>query len=492
MRTLTLAAILAATAACVSGCMTVGPNYSRPEVQVPATWRIDLSEAEEVANTTWWEQFDDRVLNDLIQSALRGNLDVRIAAARVDQFIGLLRAARSQGLPQVGYGANVSRNRTSEVGMPPLSPLLDPVFNLYQGTLQASWQIDLFGRVRRLTEAAQAQVYASQQAQRGVVLSLVTGVATSYITLRGLDRQLEVAQATARNFGETLRIFELRERDGLVSETELSQVRSQYKLAQSTIPAVEQQIAIVENGISVLLGQNPGPIPRGKSISELALPVIPADLPSTLLERRPDILQAEQNLVAANANVGATRALYYPTISLTGALGSVSTAFGDFLSGPASLWSIAAGVTGPIFTSGAIGGQVQSAEAQKRQAELIYRQTILGAFNDTNNALIGSQKTTEQAARQQERVDALREYARLSSLKFEDGLIGYLEVLVSENDLFSAELSLANFQAARFNQVISVYQSMGGGWVDIADSMTPVSLSQNRKGTSVQGAVKSN
>ncbi|MCC8396848.1 efflux transporter outer membrane subunit [Paraburkholderia sp. MMS20-SJTR3] len=480
MRTLTLAAIIAATTVCVGGCFTVGPNYSRPEVSVPATWRIDLPQAEEVANTAWWEQFQDPVLNALIQTALRDNLDVRIAAARVDQFAGLVRATRSQGLPQIGYGANVSRSRTSEVGMPPLSPALDPIFNLYQGTLSAAWQVDLFGRVRRLTEAAQAQVFASEQAQRGVVLSLVTGVATSYITLRGLDRQLEVARATARIFAETLRIFELRYRDGLVSETELSQVRSQYKLALSTIPAVEQQIAIVENGISILLGQNPGPIPRGKSISELVLPSIPSDLPSTLLGRRPDILQAEQNLVAANANVGAARALYYPTISLTGALGSVSTAFGDFLSGPAALWSIAAGVTGPIFTAGAIEGQVQSTEAQKRQAELVYRQTILGAFSDTNNALIGAQKTSEQTASQQERVDALREYARLSNLKFEDGLIGYLEVLVSENDLFAAELSLASLQAARFNQVIGVYQSVGGGWVDIASSLSSVPLSADR------------
>jgi outer membrane protein, multidrug efflux system len=487
MRTLTRAAIVAAAAVCLAGCFAVGPDYSRPEVPVPATWRIDLPQAEEVVNAPWWEQFDDPVLNDLIQTGLRENLDVRIAAARVDQFIGLLRSARSQGLPQINYGANVSRNRASQVGMPPLPPTLDPVFNLYQGALSASWQIDLFGRVRRLTEAAQAQVYASQQAQRGVVLTLVAGVATSYITLRGLDRQLEIAQATAQNFGATLHIFELRYRKGLVSETELSQVRSQYKLAQTAIPAIEQQIAIVENGISILLGQNPGPIPRGKSVSELVLPVIPADLPSTLLERRPDILQAEQNLVAANANVGATRALYYPNISLTGALGSVSTAFGDFLAGPAQVWSLAAGITGPIFTAGAIGGQVQSAEAQKRQAQLIYRQTVLGAFNDTNNALVSSQKTIEQASLQQERVDALREYARLSSLKFEDGLIGYLEVLVSENDLFSAELALASLQASRFNQVISVYQAMGGGWVDIADSLTPVSLSAEPKGNSLLG-----
>ncbi|WP_353189417.1 efflux transporter outer membrane subunit [Pandoraea pnomenusa] len=488
MRTPMRAAIVAVATGCLAGCMTVvGPDYRRPEVQAPATWRIDLPQAEAIANTAWWEQFQDPVLDDLIQSALRDNLDVRVAAARVDQFMGVLRSARAQGLPQIGYGASAGRNRASQVGMPPLPPTLDPVFTLYQGTLSAAWQIDLFGRVARLTEAAQAQVYASEQAQRGVVLSLVTGVASSYITLRGLDRQLEVAQSTAGNFGETLRIFELRFKKGLVSQTELSQVSSQYKLAQAAVPAIEQQIAAVENAICVLLGRNPGPIPRGKPVSALVLPEIPAALPSSLLERRPDILQAEQNLVAANANVGATRALYYPSISLTGALGSISTAFGDFLSGPAQVWSLAAGIAGPIFTSGAIGGQVQSAEAQKVQAELIYRQTVLAAFSDTNNALIGSRKSIEQTELQQQRVIALREFSRLSRLKFEDGLIGYLEVLVSENDLFSAELSLAALQASRYNQVIGVYRAMGGGWVDIAGRGTPVALNATRDARSARG-----
>jgi multidrug efflux system outer membrane protein len=467
--------MLTAVSVSVAGCM-VGPNYERPAVEKPEKWRIDLPKAEEVVNTKWWEQFGDPVLNQLIETALRDNLDVRVAAARVDQFIGILRTSRAQALPQISYSANASHNRTSEVGMPPLSPVLDPEFNLYQGTLAAFWQIDLFGRVRRLNEAAQAQVYASEQAQRGVVLSLVAGVANSYITLRGLDRQRDIAVATAANFGETMRIFELRYKSGLVSETEVSQVRSQFKLAQTAIPAIDQQIAILENGISVLLGHNPGPIPRGKSIDQLMLPVIPADIPSTVLERRPDILQAEQNLVAANANVGATRALYYPNISLTGLLGSISTAFSDFLTGPAQAWSVGAGLSGPIFTSGAIRGQVRSAEAQKQQAQLFYQQAVLNAFGDTNNALVGAQKTIEQVVLQQQRVDSLREYARLSRLKFESGLIGYIDVLVSENDLFAAELSLASLSAQRYTQVVNVYQAMGGGWVDLADAMTPVPL----------------
>ncbi len=273
------------------------------------------------------------------------------------------------------------------MGQPPLPPGADPYFTLYQGSLGASWQLDLFGRVRRLSEAAQAQVYASEQAQRGVVLAVVSAVASSYIGLRALDRQLEIAQATAANFGETARIFELRFRAGAVSQTEVVQIRSQYLQALAAIPAFQQQIAAQENLISILLGRNPGPIPRGKTIDQLVAPLIPADLPSALLQRRPDILQAEQNLVAANANIGATRALYYPTISLTGTLGSVSTAFGNFLSGPASAALLGASLVGPIFTFGAIEGQVRSAEAQQQQAVFFYQRTVLGAFRETNDAL---------------------------------------------------------------------------------------------------------
>jgi multidrug efflux system outer membrane protein len=464
----------------LAGCFTVGADYERPVVDVPNSWRVDLPKVTDVANTTWWEAFGDPVLNRLIDDSLRGNLDVRVAAARIEQFIGVLTATRAQALPQIGYSADVSSNRASRVGFPPLSPALDPQFNLFQASLGASWQLDLFGRVRRLSEAAQAQVYASEQAQRGVVLSLVASVAASYITLRGLDEQRAIAAATAANFGETVRIFTLRYNTGLVSETELSEARAQYKLAQVTIPAIDQQIAGLENGISVLLGRNPGPIARGKTIEQLLAPAIPADLPSALLERRPDVLQAEQNLVAANANVGAARALYYPDISLTTLLGAVSAAFGDFLTGASRIWSVGAGLAGPIFTSGAISGRVQSARAQREEAELSYRQTILGAFNDTNTALVGVQETARQVVLQQERVNSLSNYARLSRDKFEYGLIGFFEVQIAQNDLFSAELSLAGFRAQHLNQIINVYQAMGGGWVDLADARTPTPVRSRR------------
>ncbi len=465
----TLVALLALS---LGGC-TVGPDYARPAVDSPAAWRIDYPKAAEVANTKWWEQFGDPVLDGLIETALRENRDVRIAAARVDAFAGALTATRSQLYPQLGYGANATRARASRVGQPPIPDAVDNHFSLYEANLGASWQLDLFGRVRRLSEAAQAQVYASEQAQRGVVLTVVTNVASSYIVLRAFDRQLEIATATARNFGETARIFDLRFKAGIVSQTEVTQIRSQYQQALAAIPALRQAIAAQENLISILLGKNSGPIPRGKTIDQLVPPLIPADLPSTLLQRRPDILQAEQNLVAANANIGATRALYYPSISLTGALGSASTAFGNFLTGPATAWLAAASLAGPIFTFGAIEGQVRTAEAQERVAVLVYQQTILNAFRETNDALVGSQEKIDESARQVERVVALREFARLSKLKFDKGVSGYLEVLIADNELFAAELAAVRLLADRYTQIVGVYQAMGGGWVDIATSIAP-------------------
>ena len=470
--------LLATLLAVFLASCTVGPDYQRPTVASPDAWRIDYPKAIDVANTKWWEQFGDPVLNELVETALRENLDIQIAAARVDQFIGALTSTRSQLFPQIGYGADASRVRASAVGQPPLPPGADPYFSLYQGSLGASWQLDLFGRVRRLTEAAQAQVYASEQAQHGVVLSLVSSVATSYIVLRALDRQLQIAQSTASNFTATARLFELRFKSGIVAKTEVMQIKSQQQQALAAIPALEQAIAAQENLISILLGRNPGPIARGKTIDQLVAPQIPADLPSTLLQRRPDILQAEQNLVAANANIGAARALYYPNISLTGLLGTVSTVFSSLLSEPASTSLLAVGITGPIFTFGGIEGQVYSAEAQKRQALLVYRQTILAAFRETNDALTGSQKKISEVAFQEERVLALREFARLSTLRFDKGVSGYLEVLVAENELFAAELAAVQLLADRYIQLINVYQAMGGGWVDIAVSIAPGSQGQ--------------
>lgn len=471
MITLRTAAFVVASLS-LAAC-TVGPDYVRPQVDAPAAWRIDYPKAADIANTKWWEQYGDPVLNDLVETAIRENRDIRIAAARVDQFIGGVTATRSQLYPQVGYGADVSRFQGSRVGTTPIPQPISNQFTLYEATLGASWQLDLFGRVRRLSEAAQAQVYASEQAQRGVVLTIVSNVAASYIVLRAFDRQLEIARTMSTNFNETARIFDLRFKRGLVSMTEVSQVQSQVRQAQAAIPAIQQRIAAQENLINLLLGRDPGPVARGKPIDQLATPAIPADLPSTLLLRRPDILQAEQNLVAANANIGATRALYYPNIPLTAALGSASTAFGNFLTGPASLWLVGASIAGPIFTFGGISGQVHSAEAAQRMALEGYRQTILNAFRETNDALAGSQNRLAESNEQVARVASLREFARLSQLRFDKGITGYIDVLIAENELFAAELASVTTQADRQVQIVNVYQAMGGGWVDIAMQTAP-------------------
>ena len=460
--------LAAALVAMLSGC-TVGPDYVRQLFETPPNWRVDYLQAAQLTNLRWWEQFQDPVLNQLVETALRNNQDIRIAAERVEQYLGQLQTTRSQFFPQLGYGLQVSRNRASEVSYPPSS--IDPWYKLYQGTASADWQIDLFGRVRRQSEAAQARVFASEQGRRGTLLTVVTSVAAGYITLRSLDRQLEIARATADNYAGTLRIFQLRFQAGVVSQVEVSQIESQYQQALIAIPRFEQQVAAQENMLSVLLGQNPGQIPRGRSLEGITLPVVPPGLPSSLIERRPDVLQAEQNLIAANADIGVARSLYFPTISITGLLGSVSAASSDFMTGPAQVAAIAAGVSGPIFTFGNIEGQVRSAEAGERAALASYQLAILNALKDTNDALIGTQKSAEALVANQARVKALREYARLSRLRFENGTASYLDVLYADNELFSAELAAVSANSDRIVQLISVYRALGGGWVDAVDPM---------------------
>jgi multidrug efflux system outer membrane protein len=453
-----------------AGC-AVGPDYKRPVVETPESWRVEYTYAAEVANTRWWEQFDDPALNQLIDIALRENKDLVIAAARVDRFLGALTTTRGQFFPQIGYNLDASANRASEVGATPLPAGTDPYYKLYQGGLTAAWEIDLFGRVRRLSEAAQANVLASEQARRGVILSVVTTVATSYIGLRALDRQLEIARATAKNYADTLALFELRYKGGVVSLLELSQVQSQYQQALAAVPSLERQVAVQENLISILIGRNPGSIPRDKTIAQLALPAVPGDLPASMLGRRPDILQAEQNLVAANANIGAAKALYFPSFSITGLAGSVSTALSDFGTSPAASGTLAATLAGPIFTFGTVSGQVASAKAGQREALVFYQQVIQNALRETNDALVGSQKKGEEAAALDKRVEALREYARLSRLRFDNGTASYLEVLYAENELFGAELSAVRALAERYAELINVYKAFGGGWLDLADPL---------------------
>jgi len=464
-----VAASLAALA--LGGCM-LGPNYKRPEVQAPQTFRFADAEAKDLANATWWEQFNDPVLNDLIRTALAENKDVRIAAARVEEFMGRYGVTRAQLLPQVAgqFGANSQRISTSTQPAVPVTQ--SNTFDTYTLDLGMSWEIDLWGKLRRATEAARADLLASEQARQTVILSLTSNVATAYVTLIDLDRQLIIAKSTADSRADFYRIIKLRFDGGVASEVELNQARSDYEFALTTVPTFEKQIAQQENALSVLLGRNPGPIPRGTPLGSLPLPGIPAGIPSDLLERRPDLRQAEQELVAANAQIGAARALYFPTISLTGIFGSVSGQLSNLVSGASKAWSYTGGATVPIFTAGGISGVVKQSEAQQQQALLGYQRAIQTSFREVEDSLVAHQKIREQLTAQGRQVESLRRYARLARLRYEGGFTSYIEVLDAERSLFDVELGYVQTQGAVFASLIDLYKAMGGGWVVEADRMT--------------------
>lgn len=464
-----------------TGC-TVGPDYERPDVSMPGDWRVNYSTAEDIINTKWWQQFNDPVLDKLIETALQENLDIRIAAGRVNEFLGALKTTRSQYFPQLGANASATRSEFSEDNFDFGSQSgQDDYYDQYQAALGASWQLDLFGRVRRQSESAQAQVYASEQGRRGVIISVVTGVTSSYVVLRGLDRQLEIAQKTAFSYKESADLFKLRRRYGTASMYEVSQVESQYQQALATIPTIEAQIAAQENLLSILLGRQPDEIDRGKTLDDMTPLTVPSELPSSLLTRRPDIQQAEQILISANADIGAAKSLYYPDISITGAFGQSSSDLGDLLDSSANFWNVGAQLSLPIFTFGRIEGLVMSTEAARQQAEDNYRLTILNALREVNDALVSSNKNALAYDALLNRQNALSTYARLANLRFENGASSYLEVLYANNELFGAEIQTVNAQIERYNALISVYTSMGGGWIDEASLIAepPVDPSQS-------------
>jgi outer membrane protein, multidrug efflux system len=455
-----------------TGCM-LGPNYQRPEVKTPQTWRFEDREAKDLANTAWWEQFQDPVLNELIQIALRENKDLLIAAARVEEYMGRYGVTRSSLFPQVGAGATGGRQRSSQVdGATQLPDSLNTSLDFYQAAISATWELDIWGRIRRLSEAARADLLSTEEARRAVVLSLVSSVANAYVNLRDLDKQLEIAKQTAKTREDSYKLFQLRFKGGVISEVQLSQVKSEYEAALATIPQIEKSIGLQENALSILLGRDPGLIPRGRTIDALALPAVPAGLPSELLERRPDIRQEEQDLIAANAQIGAAKALYFPTISLTGLLGTSSSSLSDLFSGPSKVWSYAVPISMPIFTAGAIEGRVRAAEAVQQQALIRYQKTIQTGFREVDDALIDQNRTREQLRAQLRQIEALRSYVRLARLRYDNGYTSYLEVLDAERSLFNVELTYTQVQGGLFFSLVNLYKAMGGGWVVEADRMT--------------------
>jgi len=452
-----------------AGC-AVGPDYKRPAMDIPQAFRFDGEGSREVADSEWWKQFNDPVLETFIIEALANNKSVKIAAANVDRASGILMTTRSIFFPQIYYNGIAERTRASKNTINQGAP--ENPYNNFQAVGQASWEIDLWGRIRRLSESAKANLYATIEARRGVILSLITEVASTYIQLRGLDEQLRISNDTLKTYQESVRIFELQNKYGQVSGMTVEQARSQYETAAAQIPQIEVQIAQTENALSILLGRNPGPVERGVKLSDLTMPPIPAGLPSDLLERRPDVLQAEQNLVSANAQMGAAKALFFPTISLTGVAGFASEELSTLWLGPSKLWNYAGNVTGPIFTGGGILGQFRQSEASREGALWAYQQAVQSAFADTENALISRKKILEQFAAEQRKVQAFREYERMAELQYNAGYTPYLTVLNAQQQLFPAELQVVQTNAAGYIAVINVYKALGGGWIAKGEALT--------------------
>lgn len=464
-----------------SEACSVGPNYKRPAANVPASYRGAVA-AESRANESapppasvapptgvtpaslgdekWWEVFQDKELQGLIRTALKNNYDVRIAATRILQAQAQLGITRADQLPSLNAGGNITSLRNPKSG-----PI--PGYEVTQGQVNASasWNVDFWGRYRRATEAARANLLANQWAQKEVMATLVANVASSYFQLRQLDLELEISKRTLGTRQDSLDLTKTLEEHGINSMLDVRQSEQLVYTAAAEVPDLERQIGQEENAISILLGNNPDDVPRGLKLTEQPhAPEVPVGLPSGLLERRPDIREAEENLIAANAQIGVARAAYFPQISLTGTAGYESAALTNLFTGPAGIWTLVGSVSQPIFQGGRLKSNVRLAEAQHEQLLLTYQQSIQGAFRDVSNALIAYRKFREFRVQQQNLVESAQDAARLSETRFKAGATDYLEVLTNETNSFSAELALAQAQGNELNALVQLYQSLGGGW----------------------------
>jgi outer membrane protein, multidrug efflux system len=462
----------------MSAC-SIGPNYKRPAANVPPAYRgafaSEASASEPVTASApgpggaasvplgeekWWEVFQDQELQGLIRTALKNNYDVRIAATRVLQAQAQLGITRADQLPSLNAGGNVTSVRNAQAG-----PI--PGYELTQGqlTAAAAWNVDFWGRYRRATEAARATLLANQWAQKEVIAALVANLASSYFQLRQLDLELEISKRTLATRRDSLDLTKTLEQHGINTLLDVRQSEQLVYTASAEVPDFERQIAEQENAISILLGNNPGDVPRGLKLTEQPhVPEVPVGIPSSLLERRPDIREAEQNLIAANAQIGVARAAYFPQISLTGSAGYESSALTNLFTGPAGIWTLVGSVTQPIFEGGRLKSNVRLAEAQREQLLLAYQQSIQGAFRDVSNSLIAYRKFREFRIEQEYLVDAAQDAAQLSETRFKAGATDYLEVLTNETNFFTAELALAQAQGNELNALVQLYQALGGGW----------------------------
>jgi multidrug efflux system outer membrane protein len=468
--TASTATLLLVLAGGMAGCV-VGPRYQRPPATVPEQFYglAGPAQAAALADLPWWEVFEDPTLKSLIEEALRNGYQVKLAAARVEEARARFGIAGADRLPQVGYQGQVERARFS--GFTPGAPTHVTAVDVITANLNLSWEVDLWGRVRHLTEAAKAQYLATEEARRGVALALVSEVASAYFDLRQLDQDLAIARRNAAAFQDTFNLFDKQLKGGVASGLETSNAEASWASVAAQIPALESQITAKENQLALLLGRNPGPVARGGSLFEQPLRAeIPAGLPAALLLRRPDVRQAEQQLIAANATIGAADAALLPTISLTGAFGGLSPDLRQLLS-KGQTWSVAAGITGPIFQGGRLRNEVRVAQAQFEQAKLAYEQSVTNAFGEVSTALVALQKLADAERERQRAAGAYQEAVRLANLRYSSGLSAYFEVITAQENQLNAENALAQVRHDRLVALVNLYKALGGGWqIEMASS----------------------
>jgi multidrug efflux system outer membrane protein len=452
---------IVAPAILMANC-TVGPDYKRPAITVPTDFRAHTgpSNASSLADLSWWDVFNDGALQGLISEALANNLDVKVAVARIDQARALVGVAKSQAYPQVGYQGFASAQTIPDL----TGNRATTIYSTWGGFLSAAWELDIWGRIRRSTEAARANLYAQEDIRRGVMLTLVSDVAASYFQLLALDRRLDIAEDSARRYTQNLNLFTLRFQAGRDSNLPVQRAQALLDSSNATISDLKRLIVLQEDALSVLLGAYPKDVGRGKTLDDQTVPTTPVGMTTDLLKRRPDILGAEQAMIGANAEVGVAVANFYPTIGLSALVGGQGVDIDHGLHTGFGIWNVAGDVAGPIFTGGRLQAQYHQRQAFWDETVAQYRKTVLVAFQETSDALIAQQTLVGRRAALQSQVVALRRAVELSLLRYDSGRANYFEVLEAEQQLFPAEDALAQTQADQLIAVVSLYKALGGGW----------------------------
>ena len=450
--------------ALLTGCK-VGPNYQRPTLESPANYRFAPTQTtNSFGELPWWEVFKDPALQELIRVAITNNYDLRRAMARVEQACQQVNVARAPLFPQIGYGGGVGRGKNAMLNSP--ATLNGSTKSSTAVTLNAVWEIDFWGRIRRLTEAARAQYLATDEARRGVMITLIGDVATAYFQLLDLDQELTIQRAATNAYAGSFRIFNDRLQSGVASKLETDRAAAALANAAAAIPQIELQIATTENQINALLGRNPGPVARGSLASLPAFPpTIPTGLPSDLLLRRPDVFASEQLLIAANANIGASFANFFPQLGLTTFFGKVSPELSAFSSGSANAWNVGATLAGPLFQGGALKAQYRGAKAAFDEAKAAYEQTVLMAFREVSDTLITKEKFAESAVFNAQAVTALSSSVDLATERYLNGKSSYYEVLQAQQELYPTQRALVQTQTSELISVVQLYRALGGGWM---------------------------